>query len=100
EAEAALATALAACEAEAILVTRAAQGMSLAVRGGGVRHFRSEPKTVFDVTGAGDTALAAVGVALASGSGLEEAVELALLAAGVVVGKVGTAVASPAELVE
>jgi len=100
EAEAALAAALAACEAEAILVTRAAQGMSLAVRGGGVRHFRSEPKTVFDVTGAGDTALAAVGVALASGSGLEEAVELALLAAGVVVGKVGTAVASPAELVE
>jgi len=100
EAEAALAAALDACEAGAILVTRAAQGMSLAVRGRPVRHFRSAPRTVFDVTGAGDTTLAAVGVALASGAALEEAVEFALLAAGVVVGKVGTAVAAPGELVE
>jgi D-beta-D-heptose 7-phosphate kinase/D-beta-D-heptose 1-phosphate adenosyltransferase len=100
EVESALAEALASCEAKAILVTRAAQGMSLAVRGKPVRHFRSAPRTVFDVTGAGDTTLAALGVALAAGAELEEAVELALLAAGVVVGKVGTAVASPAELVE
>ncbi|OYX35093.1 MAG: D-glycero-beta-D-manno-heptose 1-phosphate adenylyltransferase [Caulobacterales bacterium 32-69-10] len=100
EVESALAEALASCEARAILVTRAAQGMSLAVRGQPVRHFRSAPRTVFDVTGAGDTTLAALGVALAGGATLEEAVELALLAAGVVVGKVGTAVASPAELIE
>jgi D-beta-D-heptose 7-phosphate kinase/D-beta-D-heptose 1-phosphate adenosyltransferase len=100
EAEAALAAALEGCEAKAILVTRAAQGMSLAVRGQPVRHFRSTPRTVFDVTGAGDTTLAVLGVALASGADMGEAVELALLAAGVVVGKVGTAVAEPAELVE
>jgi D-beta-D-heptose 7-phosphate kinase/D-beta-D-heptose 1-phosphate adenosyltransferase len=100
EAEAALAAALEGCEARAILVTRAAQGMSLAVRGVKVRHFRSAPRTVFDVTGAGDTTLAAVGVALAAGASMEEAVEFALLAAGVVVGKVGTAVASPTEMVE
>ena len=100
EIEAALMAALETCQAGAILVTRAAQGMSLAVRGGGVRHFRSEPRTVFDVTGAGDTTLAALGVALACGAELAEAVEFALLAAGVVVGKVGTAVATPAELVE
>lgn len=100
EVEAALSEALANCEARAILVTRAAQGMSLAVRGGGVRHFRREPRTVFDVTGAGDTTLAALGAALAGGAALEEAVEFALLAASVVVGKVGTAVVSPGELVE
>jgi len=100
ETESALAEALASCEAKAILVTRAAQGMSLAVRGQAVRHFRSAPRTVFDVTGAGDTTLAALGVALAAGAALEEAVEFALLAAGVVVGKVGTAVVAPAELVE
>ena len=100
EAEAALAAALAGCEAQAILVTRAAQGMSLAVRGAPVRHFKSAARTVFDVTGAGDTTLAALGAALASGADMAEAVEFALLAAGVVVGKVGTAVATPAELVE
>lgn len=100
EAEAALSVALATCRADAILVTRAAKGMSLAERGKPVRHFRSPPRTVFDVSGAGDTTLAALGAALASGAALSEAVEFALLAAGVVVGKVGTAVVRPAELVE
>jgi D-beta-D-heptose 7-phosphate kinase/D-beta-D-heptose 1-phosphate adenosyltransferase len=100
EAEAALAAALAGCEAEAILVTRAARGMSLARRGQPVRHFRSAPRTVFDVSGAGDTTLAALGAALASGADLTEAVAFALVAAGVVVGKVGTAVVAPAEMVE
>jgi len=100
EIEAALEAALGASEADAILVTRAARGMSLAERGRPVRHFRSAPRTVFDVSGAGDTTLAAVGAALASGADMAEAVEFALLAAGVVVGKVGTAVASPSELIE
>lgn len=100
ETEAALAAALGGCEADAILVTRAAKGMSLGVRGQPVRHFRSAPRTVFDVSGAGDTTLAALGAALASGAALGEAVDFALLAAGVVVGKVGTAVVSPGELVE
>jgi D-beta-D-heptose 7-phosphate kinase/D-beta-D-heptose 1-phosphate adenosyltransferase len=100
EVEAALADALEGCEAKAILVTRAGQGMSLAVRGQPVRHVHGRPLKVFDVSGAGDTALAALGVALATGAPFETAVAFALLAAGVVVGKVGTAVATPEELIE
>ena len=70
--------------------------MSLAVRGEPVRHFPGAPREVFDVSGAGDTALAALGLALAAGRGsLEAAVEFALLASGVVVGKAGTAVVTP-----
>ena len=98
EVEAALAAALAGCDAGAILVTRAASGASLLVRGRPVRHFRSAPRQVFDVSGAGDTVLAALGLALAGGAELPEAVELALLAAGVAVGKPGTAVVTPGEL--
>jgi D-beta-D-heptose 7-phosphate kinase/D-beta-D-heptose 1-phosphate adenosyltransferase len=102
EIEAALDAAMAACDASAILVTRAGQGMSLIERGSlqPVRHFRAKARTVFDVSGAGDTTLAALGVALASGAALGEAVELALLASGVVVGKAGTAVVTPTELIE
>jgi D-beta-D-heptose 7-phosphate kinase/D-beta-D-heptose 1-phosphate adenosyltransferase len=98
EIEIALEHALNQCEAKALLVTRAGAGMSFQVRGAAPRHVRGRVRQVFDVSGAGDTALAAVGAALAAGAPLEEAVELALLAAGVVVGKVGTAAASPAEL--
>jgi D-beta-D-heptose 7-phosphate kinase/D-beta-D-heptose 1-phosphate adenosyltransferase len=100
EIEAALAHALGLCEAKAILVTRGARGMSLAVRGEGVRHSPGMPRQVFDVTGAGDTALAALGLALAAGAGLDQAVALAVLAAGVVVSKHGTATASPEEIIE
>jgi D-beta-D-heptose 7-phosphate kinase/D-beta-D-heptose 1-phosphate adenosyltransferase len=100
EVEAALARALESCGAEAVLVTRAGQGMSLAVRGEPVRHFRARPREVFDVSGAGDTSLAALGLALAAGASLEQAVELAILASGVVVEKAGTAVVTPAELID
>lgn len=100
EVEAALAAALAACEADAILVTRAGQGMSLARRSQPVRHFRARAREVFDVSGAGDTSLAALGLALAAGATLEAAAEFAILASGVAVGKSGTAVVTPAELVE
>lgn len=101
EVEAALTAALEGCAAKAILVTRAGQGMSLIQRSDPrVRHFRARARGVFDVSGAGDTTLAALGLALGSGATLEEAVELALLASGVVVGKVGTAVVTPAELIE
>jgi D-beta-D-heptose 7-phosphate kinase/D-beta-D-heptose 1-phosphate adenosyltransferase len=100
EVEAALQAALEACAAKAILVTRAAAGMSLAVRGAAVRHFQGPKRQVFDVSGAGDTALAALGVALGAGADLTEAVELALLASGVVVSKVGAAVVTPAELMD
>ena len=100
EVEAALAAALAGCQADAVLVTRAGQGMSLARRGEPVRHFRARPREVFDVSGAGDTSLAALGLALAAGAPLEQAVELAILASGVVVEKTGTAVVTPSELID
>jgi D-beta-D-heptose 7-phosphate kinase/D-beta-D-heptose 1-phosphate adenosyltransferase len=100
EVDAALAAALAACEAQAIVVTRAAQGMSALVRGGTPRHFRARPREVFDVSGAGDTALAALGLALGSGAELDEAIALAILASGVAVEKVGTAVVTPEELID
>jgi D-beta-D-heptose 7-phosphate kinase/D-beta-D-heptose 1-phosphate adenosyltransferase len=99
EVEAALAHALTICEAQAILVTRSGRGMSALARGGSVRHFHGRAREVFDVSGAGDTALAALGVALGAGLALEEAAPFALLAAGVAVGKVGTAVVHPQELV-
>ena len=100
EVEAALSVALDCCEAKAILVTRAGAGMSLAVRGQPVRHFKARARTVFDVSGAGDTTLAALGLALAAGTELDKAIEFAILASGVVVGKVGTAAVSPAELID
>ena len=100
EIEAAIARALANCSCRAILVTRSAKGMSLGVRGQAVRHFPGRPRQVFDVSGAGDTALAALGVALAAKSPLEEAVAFALLASGIAVEKPGTAIVSPDEMVE
>ncbi len=99
EVEVALQAALEACEARAILVTRAGAGMSLAVRGAPVRHVSARAKAVFDVSGAGDTSIAALAVAIAAGADLEEAVAFAVLASGVVVGKLGTATVSPHELI-
>jgi D-beta-D-heptose 7-phosphate kinase / D-beta-D-heptose 1-phosphate adenosyltransferase len=100
EVEAALSHALALCDAHAILVTRAAKGMSLAVRGRAIRHFPTLPREVFDVSGAGDTALAALGLALAADAPIEDGVAFAQLAAAVAVNKVGTATVAPEELVE
>ena len=100
EVEAALAQVLRDCTAKAILVTRGAKGMSLAERGQPVRHVRGVPRRVFDVSGAGDTGLAALGLALAAKADLKDAVEFAVLASGVAVGKIGTAVVTPAELIE
>ncbi len=100
EVAAALQAALASCEAQAVLVTRAGQGMSLARRGEPVRHFRARPREVFDVSGAGDTSLAALGLAVAAGAPIDQAVELAILASGVVVEKAGTAVVTPSELID
>jgi D-beta-D-heptose 7-phosphate kinase/D-beta-D-heptose 1-phosphate adenosyltransferase len=100
EVEAALARGLELWDARAILVTRAAKGLSLAVRGQPVRHFPTHPREVFDVSGAGDTTLAALGLALAADAPIEAAIAFAQLAAGVAVSKVGTATVSPGELVE
>ncbi len=100
EVEAALAALLQATTAKAVLVTRSGKGMSLARRGEAVRHFPGRAREVFDVSGAGDTSLAALGLALAARVSLDTAVEFAILASGVVVGKSGTAVVTPAELIE
>jgi len=100
EVEAALGHALRLWNAKAILVTRASKGMSLAVRGAPVRHFRTTPREVFDASGAGDTTLAALGLALAAGADLATAVGFAQLAGGVAVGKAGTSTVSPEELIE
>ena len=98
--DAALGRALELWEAKAILVTRASKGISLAVRGQKVRHFPTVPRDVFDSSGAGDTTLAALGLALAAQVDIEDAIAFAQLASGVAVGKVGTATVSPVELVE
>ena len=100
EIEAAMTVLLEGITAKAIVVTRAGKGMSLAERGKPVKHFPGRAREVFDVSGAGDTGLAALGLALAAGASLEQAVQLAILASGVVVGKSGTAVVSPTELID
>jgi D-beta-D-heptose 7-phosphate kinase/D-beta-D-heptose 1-phosphate adenosyltransferase len=100
EIEVALARAFELCGCAAILVTRSDKGLSLARRGGQVVHLAGVRREVFDTSGAGDTALAALGLALAAGASLEAAAELALLASGVAVTKAGTAVVTPAEVIE
>lgn len=83
---------------EALLVTRSEQGMSLIVPGQEPLHVPTEAREVYDVTGAGDTVIATLAAALAAGSTLARACRLANTAAGIVVGKLGTATVTPAEL--
>ncbi len=83
---------------DALLVTRSEEGMTL-FRANGVVHEAALAREVFDVSGAGDTVIAALGVMLASGADLPLAMRVANLAAGVVVGKLGTATVTAAELV-
>lgn len=82
---------------EALLVTRSEQGMSL-FRAAGALHIPAETREVYDVSGAGDTVIATIGVMIAAGASLEDAMRLANRAAGIVVGKLGTAVATREEL--
>ena len=83
--------------AEALLVTRSEEGMSL-YRESGVLHEAARAQELADVTGAGDTVIAALAVMLASGAALPEAMHVANRAAGIVVGKLGTAVVHLEEL--
>ena len=89
---------LARWEADAVLITRGEQGMSLFARGAAPRHFPTVARRVYDVTGAGDTVVAACALALGAGASLEAAAVLANHAAGIVVGEVGTATVSGAQL--
>ncbi|MCZ6751625.1 MAG: D-glycero-beta-D-manno-heptose 1-phosphate adenylyltransferase [Acidobacteria bacterium] len=82
---------------DAVLITRGAEGLSLMDRTG-FHHLPTSAREVFDVTGAGDTVLAAFSLAVASGVTYSEAAQLANLAAGVVVGKAGAAVVYPFEV--
>ena len=81
----------------AVLVTRSEDGMTL-VDDEGAHHFPAEAAEVFDVSGAGDTVVATLAAGLAAGLDTKVAVRLANIAAGVVVGKVGTAVAREEDL--
>jgi rfaE bifunctional protein kinase chain/domain len=83
----------------AVLVTRGEEGMTLFTEGGQVTHIPTVAREVYDVTGAGDTVIATLGLALSAGAELVEAAVLANYAAGVVVGKVGTATATRDELI-
>ena len=83
---------------QALLVTRSEKGMTLLRRDQGEFHLPARAREVFDVTGAGDTVISVLATALAAGAGIEQAVALANIAAGIVVGKLGTAVVSAPEL--
>lgn len=86
------------CGLEALLITRGEQGMSLLEKGRPARHMPTRAREVFDVTGAGDTVIATLAASLACGVPLESATHMANAAAGVVVGKLGTATVSGDEL--
>jgi len=100
EVEAAAAALIDRTGVEAVLVTRSQDGMTLlrADAPGVPLHLPATAREVYDVSGAGDTVVATVAAALAAGIDLESACRLANAAAGIVVGKVGTATASAAEL--
>lgn len=85
------------CGIAAMLLTRSEQGMTL-ITATEHHHFPAQVLEVSDVTGAGDTVIATLAVMLGAGMGLPQAVEMANLAAGIVVGKLGAATVSPAEL--
>jgi rfaE bifunctional protein kinase chain/domain len=84
---------------DALLVTRSEDGMSL-YRANEVLHEPTQTREVFDVSGAGDTVIATIAVMLASGADLPAAVRIANRAAGIVVGKLGTAVVTREEIIE
>lgn len=83
---------------EALLITRSEKGMTLIREGLAPLHLPTRAQEIYDVTGAGDTVIAVLGLALASGHDFPEAMMLANLAAGLVVAKAGTATVSLGEI--
>ncbi len=83
---------------KAALITRGEHGMSLFETGRRPAHIAAAAREVYDVTGAGDTVIATLALGLAAGARLVEAATLANAAAGIVVGKLGTATASAEEI--
>jgi D-beta-D-heptose 7-phosphate kinase/D-beta-D-heptose 1-phosphate adenosyltransferase len=83
-----------------LLITRSEEGMSLFSAGGEIVHIPTVAREVFDVSGAGDTVLAALAVGVASGLSIEESARLANIAAGIAVGKLGTSIVTPQEIID
>lgn len=83
---------------DALLVTRSEKGMTLFQKGQDPVYFAANAQSVFDVTGAGDTVIATLATGLAGGLSLENSVEIANIAAGIAVSKLGTETVSLAEL--
>ena len=81
-----------------LVITLSEDGMLLSLKGKAGRIIPTVAREVFDVSGAGDTSIAALTLALTAGAMLEEAAQFANAAAGVVVGKLGTATATPEEV--
>jgi rfaE bifunctional protein kinase chain/domain len=88
--------ALIACEY--LIIKQGEQGMTVFQKGKKPIHIPTVAREVFDVTGAGDTVIAAAALALLAGASIEQAAAIANAAAGVVVAKIGTATATPEEL--
>jgi D-beta-D-heptose 7-phosphate kinase/D-beta-D-heptose 1-phosphate adenosyltransferase len=86
------------CGTPAVLVTRGASGMMLVRENEPTTSFRSRAREVYDVSGAGDTVAATLALSAAAGFSMEDSVELACAAAGLVVGKAGTATLTRSEL--
>jgi rfaE bifunctional protein kinase chain/domain len=86
-------------DAEAVLVTRGEEGMTLFMRNNETRHFPTRASDVYDVTGAGDTVISLLAAALAAGASMYQAIELANAAAGIVIRELGTAVVSSKEII-
>ncbi|MDA8099447.1 MAG: D-glycero-beta-D-manno-heptose-7-phosphate kinase [Nitrospiraceae bacterium] len=84
----------------AVLVTRGEQGMSLFEKRGKVTHIPTVAREVFDVTGAGDTVISTLTLAMAAGARTVDAAKLSNFAAGIVVGVVGTACVTPQQLIQ
>lgn len=87
---------------QAVLITRGEEGISLFEKGNAVVHtaFPTQAKEVFDVTGAGDTVIGVFALSMAAGANFKEAAVLANHAAGIVVGKIGTATVTQEELIK
>lgn len=85
---------------DSILVTLGEQGMKLLEKSGRLTHIPTQAQEVFDVSGAGDTVISSFTLALCAGASKLEAAHIANFAAGIVVGKLGTAVTNSRELLE
>jgi D-beta-D-heptose 7-phosphate kinase/D-beta-D-heptose 1-phosphate adenosyltransferase len=85
---------------EAVLITLGKDGMALFRKGKKSVHVTARKKEVFDVTGAGDTVISLIGLGIASGLDLMKSIEIANIAAGIVVGKIGTATVTRQEIID